>query len=136
LNVLFPPHAVPTNVTVTYNGPIAPSHPAPDGQRVVLGFQLEARTDNGQPVTQFQRPYTLVLDYTDAQLAALGIDEASLNLAYWNGLAWVSMLPCGGCSVDTINNRVTVVADHFTEFMLMGAMRATNRNVHLPLIQR
>ncbi len=46
---------------------------------------------SGQPITQFQRAYTIIT-YTDAQLAALGIGEANLNVSYWSGGAWVDLL--------------------------------------------
>ena len=95
---------------------------------------MEARDGSGQPVIQFALPYTLVISYTDEELAALGLSEDSLNVAFWNGSAWVDVLPCAGCSVDTVNNRITVVLDHFTEFALVGT--AAETKVFLPLVRR
>lgn len=73
-------------------------------------------------------------------LAAAGItDPATLNIVFWNGNAWTPMLPCAGCSIDTVNRIVTVVADHFTDFALVGAGATTipqQNAVFLPLVQR
>jgi hypothetical protein len=84
-------------------------------------FTLEATDAAGQPVTTFAGRYTITLNYSDADWQAAGIPaEENLNLYYWNGSAWVGILPCAGCSLDTVNNRITVVLDHLTEFALLG----------------
>src|SRR4029079_9066094 len=105
-----------------------------------LSFTLEARDGNGNLISHFDKPYTLVLSYTDEQLAALGIAEADLNLAFWNGGAWVNVLPCAGCGVDTVKNRLTAVLDHFTEFALLGgelpASGDGKSRVYLPMVRR
>jgi hypothetical protein len=111
----------------------APAQPPPSGVIALHSFTLEARTSNGQPITQFLQPFTIIVTYTDAQVAALGISEASINLAYWNGDAWAYMLPCAGCSIDAVNNHVSVVASHFTEFALTGQ---TTFYLFLPLTVR
>lgn len=67
------------------------------------------------------------------ELAALGIDESSLNVAFRNGTLWADILPCTGCGVDIVNNRVTVVLDHFTEFALIGD---TKPRLFLPIVSR
>ena len=100
---------------------------------MLRSFTLEARTQDGQPITQFEQPYTMHIDYTDAQLAAENLSEASIEVLFWVGAKWVSLLPCDGCAVDPVNNRVTVKLNHFTEFAL-----AANgmRYVFLPLTTR
>jgi hypothetical protein len=125
----FPANAVTGLTTVTYTYMSAPSHALPGGSVALRSFTLEARDNAGQLVTQFLRSYTITLTYTDVQVAALGVSEANLNVAYWNGTAWITMLPCSGCSLDTVNNRVTIVSDHFTEFALAGRSQ-----LFLPLI--
>ncbi len=98
-----------------------PAPQLPDNQRALYGFRATAATLGGQPITTFAQPYTLRVPYTDAQLTALGItDPTTLNVAFWNGTAWVGMLPCAGCGVDTANKVITVVADHFTDFTVFG----------------
>ncbi|MBI4789211.1 MAG: hypothetical protein HY782_19435, partial [Chloroflexi bacterium] len=116
----FPPGAVNGNVTVTYTELAAPTQPLPTGRIGARYFTIEARDGAGNLVTNFNQPYTMILTYTDAELAAAGILEANLNVAFWNGSAWVDMLPCAGCGVDTIANRVTIIANHLTPFALVG----------------
>jgi len=111
---------VSSTTTITFRALVAPTQAIPRGLIAVRSFTLEARASNGQIATQFLQPFTLVITYTDAQLATLGISEANLNVMYWNGHGWVLMLPCAGCGVDPVNNRVTLIADHFTEFVMTG----------------
>jgi len=95
-------------------------------------FQLGATDSNGQPVTQFNQSYTLTIHYSEADWQAAGISEAGLNLIYWNGSQWAALLPCVGCGVDTVNNVLTVVLDHFTEFALVGS----RYQLYLPLVRK
>jgi hypothetical protein len=132
--IQFPPSAVTETTIITYRETAALAQPPPSSVIALRSFTLEARTSNGQPVTQFLQPFTIIVTYTDAQVAALGISESSINLAFWNGNAWVPMLPCAGCDgVDPVNNRVTVVAAHFTEFALTGQ---TTFYLFLPFVTR
>ncbi len=133
VRVSFPAGAVSSTVTVTYTGLLVPTPPLESGRIAVHSFTLEARDADGQVVQQFSKPYTMVISYTDAQLAALGVDEGRLHLAFWNGGAWVDVLPCDGCRVDTAKNQVTTALDHFTEFMLAGG---TDHRLFLPLLRR
>lgn len=118
--IIFPPNAVATTVTITYTQALTPAQPHPTGRIGLHYFTLEARDGGGNLITTFNQPYTLTLTYTDAELAVAHIDEGTLNLAFWNGAVWVDMLPCGGCGIDTVNNRVTIVANHFSDFWLSG----------------
>jgi len=137
VTLTFPPNAVTMPITITYSGLTAPTQSLGSAHSAGHSFLLEARNSAGQPVTQFAQPYTLVISYSDAEIAALGINEANLNLAFWNGSAWVNVLPCAGCGVDTVNNRLTAVLDHFTEFALFsGELPAAGdgkMRVYLPL---
>jgi hypothetical protein len=72
--------------------------------------------------------------FTSAQLAALGItDPTKLNVVYWNGTAWATLLPAAGCSVDTAAQAVVVVTNVSAEFALSGP---ASLNVYLPMIVR
>ena len=72
-------------------------------------------------MTQFDPPYVLTLLYQDSDWQDAGIeDESTLNLYHWNGSQWEGILPCAGCSLDTVNNQLVAVLDHFSEFGLMG----------------
>ncbi|MEO7911526.1 MAG: hypothetical protein ABIV47_17925, partial [Roseiflexaceae bacterium] len=132
VQLTFPADAVSATATVTYTGLITPSAPLDGNRRAVLAFTLDGQQATGQPLTQFAQPYTMVISYTSAQLAAAGASAASLNLAYWNGNAWVNLLPCAGCSIDSAQHRVTVMVNHFTEFVLHGSVA---KQVFLPLVR-
>ncbi len=134
LELTFPPGAVPTVINIIYTPLSAPTHPLGSTLKAINVFGLEAVDLNDQPVTQFAQPYTLVISYTDQQLAAQGVTEADLNLAFWDSSAWVNVLPCAGCGVDTANNRLTAVLDHFTEFALLSGNG--ERRVYLPMVRR
>jgi hypothetical protein len=132
VTLTFPPNAVTTPITVSLAGMPTSLHPTPSGSIAVRGFTLEARNGAGNIVTQFAEPYTLRVSYSDADLVALGVAEAGLNLAFWNGSAWVAVLPCADCTVDAANNTVTVKLNHFTEFSLTAGAHS----LFLPLVRR
>ena len=132
LTLTFPPGAVPTNVIVTYQELPQPTFALSGGYQAVRSFTLEARDGNNQLITTFDEPYTLTIDYSDTELAARSLVEAELNLHYWNGFMWMPMLPCPNCNLNTNLNRLTIVADHFTEFALMSR----SRQVFLPIISK
>jgi hypothetical protein len=131
LRLDFPTGAVSDTVTITYTSLISPTQLPPDDRTMARNFQLEARDSSGQPVAQFAKPFTMVISYTEEQLASLDISEHNLNLIYWDGETWADLLPCEGCGVDTEQNRVTVVLDRFGEFALVASPQ---RKVFLPLI--
>jgi len=134
VNLVFPAEAVTQTVGIAYWGRLAAS-PSLDGEQSLLrGFETEARASSGQRITQFNQSYTMTIDYTDAQLASLGVFESTLNVSYWNGDTWVRVLPCAGCNLDMDNNYVTITLDHFSEFALTG--QAASHSLFLPFLQR
>ena len=133
IQVQFPAGAVTDTVVVRYHERAAPPHQLTDTRRAVRSFALEARAIDGQLITQFERPYTLIISSTTSELAGSGIFAPSLNLAFWNGSAWAEILPCAGCLRDSANNRLVVVLDHFTEYALIGS---AERRVFLPMLVR
>jgi hypothetical protein len=135
----FPAGAVTETVAVTYTDLLTPSHILSPERRTMRSFNLEARAASGQAVTTFNLPYTLVITYTDEQLASRNVDERTLNVAFWDGGAWVDTLPCASCGVDTAGNRITVRLDRFAEFALVGNIRhidAIRHQLFLPLVRR
>jgi hypothetical protein len=117
----FPPGAVTSTTTITYTPNASPSNPVGDLIFANMACVLEATDGEGDPVTQFDLPYTLTLRYQDSDWQSAGIDdESTLNLYYWNGSQWEAILPCSGCSRDTVNNVLVAVLDHFSDFGLMG----------------
>jgi hypothetical protein len=133
LSLQFPPNAVNSPITVTYTRLVLPTQSLGSARSAGHSFTLEARDGSGLPITHFVQPYTMVISYTDEELAALEVSEDDLNVAFWNGSAWVDTLPCAGCGVDAVSNRITVVLDHFTEFALVGGEET---RVFLPLVRR
>ncbi len=121
LTLDFPADSVSSTTTVTYLPNPSPSNPTGDLIFANMDCVLEATDDQGDPVTQFDPPYTLTLLYQDSDWQDAGItDESTLNLYHWNGSQWEAVLPCDGCSLDTGNNELVAVLGHFSEFGLMG----------------
>jgi thermitase len=121
LTLDFPPESVPSSTTVTYTPNASPSNPVGDLVFANMSCTLEATDAWGDPVTQFNPPYTLTLFYKDSDWQSAGVDdESTLNLYYWNGSQWQGTLPCSGCSLDTDNNVLVAVLSHFSEFGFMG----------------
>jgi thermitase len=121
LTLDFPPESVPSATTVTYTPNASPSNPVGDLVFANMSCTLEATDGGGNPVTQFNLPYTLTLHYQDTDWQNAGVeDESTLNLYSWNGSQWEGTLPCSGCSLDTDNNVLVAVLAHFSEFGFMG----------------
>jgi hypothetical protein len=121
LTLDFPAGAVPSETTVVHMLQAAPSNPPSELVFANMSCILEATDAAGNPVDQFEDPYTLTLYYRDSDWQEAGIeDENDLNLYYWNGSQWEGVLPCAGCSLDTINNELVAQLDHFSEFGFMG----------------
>ncbi|MCB0126435.1 MAG: hypothetical protein KDE58_29465 [Caldilineaceae bacterium] len=134
LTVTFPRGAVEASTEVSFRLFAKPLQALPYFSFANRAFSLEA-TANGEPVTQFAQPYTMVVGYDKGDLLAAGIDDPNeLNLVFWNGSAWEEILPCTGCAIDTTAQTITVVLDHFTDFALVGPLPP--HMLYLPLVQR
>ncbi|MCX6030419.1 MAG: S8 family serine peptidase [Chloroflexi bacterium] len=119
--IIFPAGLVTTTTTFTYTEMLTPTQATGGFAFAGASFTLEATDANGQPITTFAGRYTITLNYQDGDWQAAGIPaEENLNLHFWNGTAWVAILPCAGCSLDTVNNQIIAVLDHLTEFTLLG----------------
>ncbi|MCX6029266.1 MAG: right-handed parallel beta-helix repeat-containing protein, partial [Chloroflexi bacterium] len=119
--IALPAGLVTTTTIFTYSEFITPTQAT--GGFIFAGrsFTLEATDANGRPITTFAGRYTITLNYQESDWQNAGIPvEENLNLYYWNGTTWVAVLPCAGCTLDTVNNRITAVLDHLTEFALLG----------------
>ncbi|MFQ5813890.1 MAG: hypothetical protein ACE5I2_12000, partial [Anaerolineae bacterium] len=117
----FPTGAVTNTTTVTYMPDDAPNDPPSGSVFANDAFVLEATDAEGDPVIQFNLSYTLTLHYQDSDWQDAGIDdESTLNLYYWDGSQWAGVLPCSGCSLDTVNNVLVATLDHFSELGFMG----------------
>jgi hypothetical protein len=136
VTITFPANAVPEPVTLTLTDLFAPPAPAPQGKHVLRAFGLDAHGAAGNAVTQFTRNYTLRVSYTDAELAARGLDEDTLRLAYWDNTRWVEMPG----TVNKTGNTVVVQANHFTVFALLGSASKppapTQQRTFVPFVMR
>lgn len=129
VTVDVPAGAFDQDITLLLQNTHLPAQPLP-GSVPLLSFSLEALDAAGQPVTTLANPITLTITYTDEQIVAAGLDEADLNLAYWNGSAWEFLLPCAGCSHDLDANLITVALSHLSDFSLA----AVQQKLFLPLV--
>lgn len=130
-----PANATTESVMIQYNRLFTPTVMLPNNAQFALGFNLRAIKADGTAVTQFAQPLTLTIHYpSDAELSNMGIDENDLTLSYWNGVQWQSAYPCTGCSINTSQNRITVLLDHFTEFALVA--ETPQYPLFLPMIVR
>ncbi|HAJ37714.1 MAG TPA: hypothetical protein DCL15_18755 [Chloroflexi bacterium] len=131
ISLTVPASALSTGVTMVIADSATPSQPFIDARAPVRVVTLRALDQTGAEVETFNQPLTLVIEYTDAELAERSLSEDTLNVAWWDGAAWVNLLPCAGCGVDKANNRVTVRIDHFSEFSLTGSAQ-----IFLPTVTR
>jgi thermitase len=123
LTLDFPPGAVPSETTVVHMLQASPSNPPSDLLFANMSCMLEATNANGDPIEQFDKPYTLTLNYQDLDWQEAGIeDENQIDLYYWNGSQWEGV---AGSTLDTENNQLVVQLDHFSEFGLMGDKEGT-----------
>lgn len=131
ISVQFPPGAVTQQTTLSYTLQPEPNQDLANFRFAGRAFTLEAFNSNGN-VTTFNQPFTITIIYDTWDLFAADIgDPSRLNLVFWNGSVWEEILPCAGCSIDTVNRTVTVVINHLTEFALVGP---DETKVYLPIL--
>ncbi len=124
------PGTVTGTMTFIYTPQISPM---PDLGTIPFGgvsFQLEAADANGSPVVEPEPPFTLTVHYDESDLPSWMSEDALEVRRYDEGLSlWV---PLDVISRDTVNNTITVLLDHFSEFALLGE----EKQVYLPMVQR
>ncbi len=132
IRIIFPAGAVSETVRLVYTPLATPSAVLWDGRSILKGFKLEAFTTGPQPraVRQFARNLTIEASYTAAQLAAAGVAESGLVLAYFDEGAgvWVTI---DTSHVNTQENLIYATLDHFTEFAI-----ATTYKRYMPFVGR
>ncbi|MFZ1769651.1 MAG: hypothetical protein WAU00_10670, partial [Caldilinea sp.] len=95
-------------------------------------FELNAYRNNVLVETlQFQQPVTVILDYTDVDVA--GLNENTLVLQRWDAAtsAWVDAA-CGAYDRQPAQNRLSVPVCHLSQFGLFGPMQY----LYLPTVRR
>jgi len=95
--------------------------------RALRPFALEVRDEGGNLLSAFSRPVTLTVAYDPAEVAVLGMEEADLQLFWWDeGAEWEGddgrvvrglwkPLPS---RVDREGHTVTAAVEHFSVFSL------------------
>jgi hypothetical protein len=137
ISIQFPPGAITTTTNISYTLQPVPSQNLANFRFAGRAFTLNASAANGDPVTTFQSPFTLTIEYDSYDLLASGIaNPADLNLVFWNGAEWEEILPCAGCSVDVEARRITLILDHFTEFALVAPKEDSLKIIYLPAVVR
>ena len=127
----FPPGAVDVPVQVAIG--VVDIPPSTGGLKLAGNvFAITAQTQNGAAVTQFKRPYMLVIEYSDVDVA--GIDERQLALHYWSDAQqdWIAVPG----TIDAAHNTFTVVLDHLTVFALLERAAASEEHLYLPSLKR
>jgi nitrous oxidase accessory protein NosD len=117
--VELPPEAVPENVTVTLG--LVTEMEQPTTGMIMIGnkvYEITAETEDGELVTQFQKPLTLTFTFAEEELEEAGTSAEDLMVFYWDAKAqaWIA-LPT---TVDPVTGTVTAITDHFTVFALMA----------------
>lgn len=136
VHLIVPQQAVTDPVTLRMAQAPVPQQlpPTRPTRRLNSVWDVTAQSTTGEDVTSVTRAYTMTIQYSDGHLQGQGIDETTLGLLFWNGTRWVEVLPCAGCGVDPVNNRLTAVLDHFTTFALVGTVIETEQELYLPII--
>jgi hypothetical protein len=99
---------------------VASGIPAVPGGLSLLGTSYDFRCwdSDGNPVTTFDQPVTITINYDVADLN--GMSEDSL-LIYWYNTetsAWEAVVPS---VVDKVNHTVTIQVNHFSQFGILGS---------------
>jgi len=128
INAQFPPGAVELLSIAAYRA--LTTMPPITLPRFSPVFDLSAgEYDTQTPVTHFQQPVTITVQYGDGEVGGLG--ERWLALHTWDEMnsAW-EMIPT---SVDVVRDRAIAQVEHFTIYTLLEREHA---NVFLPLVTR
>ncbi len=123
--VVAPANAFSTSGSVEIA--VVPDTRAPSqGQTKVVGtaYDFSASDGRGEKITKFVDEVVITIPYTDADIAALGVNEKSLVLSYWDeGVsAWKNV---ENSIVNTAANTVTASVDHFTRYAVLAPADVT-----------
>jgi uncharacterized repeat protein (TIGR01451 family) len=126
----IPPGAVTDTISLIYTEIPSSTNDPPDsfsfaGRTFTLDAYLGTVLQVGYV---FKTPITITLDYDPDALG--DVDEATLELHYWDGSQWTS----AGIVVverDTTNHRLVVTIAHLTEFAMLGT--GGQHTIYLPL---
>ncbi len=136
IDVTVPGDAITEPVRLQYRPALTRTAPA-SSTLAGLHFHLEAfRGSSRLDGFQFQRAISLTLTYTDADVA--GLDEANLQLYFWNetSQSWQNAA-CGAIVRRPDINQLVVPVCHLTEFGLFEVQpQSGGFTVFLPVVMR
>ena len=127
--LVIPAGALSDDIAVVMDEPM--TIPAGPVGLVFAGHTLEAKAEslaNGNPVDTFNKPLTITINYSDADIVDL--DESTLKLFYWEADAkqW-QPLPS---VVNTELNFINAYAGQFTVFAIFGQVSITEPKLEPP----
>ncbi len=126
MQVDFPGGAITDTVLAQVTMQAVVGRPTGAHWPMLPSFVIKAWDSDGQPVTQFNRPFTLTLTYAESDWQDAGIpDESQLNLSVWQDDQWQGLLPCVGCVHDQTANRLVAVLDHLSHFVTLADFNKT-----------
>ena len=137
ITAVFPPGIVDGDTRIKLVTRNLPPHPIAPLTFGGTGFNLSAYGPNGIPVNQFLGNFTVEVSYGGSDVTSAGADRAeTLNLYWWDGDTWQSLLPCEGCYHDIEGQRFIVVLDHLTEFAVLAGQQPDIWLQYLPIIMK
>lgn len=138
ITVEAPPGAVTGTAKLLYQAAISVTEQPAEFQFAGRAFSVDAYRD-GTELTgfRFERPVTITLLYTDAEIA--GLVESSLTLFTRSGTAWIdaatSCVPASVYFRQPDANSLSVAICHLSQFGLFGQVPDTN-DVYMPVVIR
>lgn len=118
ISLTVPPAATAAGADFVLNDIAAPTHKFADTQTPIRAFTVQAFDGANQPIAHFTQPLNIQVMYSDEDIQVRGLDENSINAAYWDGTTWNRILPSTAWTVDRAANRVTFTVSRLTEFAL------------------
>jgi len=102
--------------TISISDTTAPSLPPADVTFIGTPYNI------GPDGATFDPPVDLILEYKELMIPA-GVNEENLGIATWQDGEWVEL---EGCTVDPVNNTVTVPISHFSVYTIMARTAAAS----------
>ncbi len=127
-SIIFPENVVSSPISVTFTPKLLTV--GDDFRDIDQFFELEAADENGEPVTTFQNPITIVSQLPQ-DLGGLSADRYHL---YWlDGNIWRTD---GLSTVSLEGNTLTSTTTHFTTFAVLAEVQSEPQNaLYMPMVR-
>jgi hypothetical protein len=91
----------------------------PQGTDIILGFRINATTENGAEVSQdFAAPVRLEFS-VDASAIPSSVDPNDLTIVFWDGANWIALEGASVIEHEDDSVSIIVETDHFTVFAVI-----------------